>query len=92
MFAWETTPGYAVHLLNYTNPNAHHGWMQSSYPLGPQTVRMKMPKGVKVKSVELLQAELTVAFMQCGKPGPQIHDTARRRLRSGRHHDHLTNP
>ena len=42
MFAWETTPGYAVHLLNYTNPNAHHGWMQSIYPLGPQTVRMKL--------------------------------------------------
>src|ERR1019366_4909764 len=35
MFAWETAPGYAIHLLNYTNPNAHHGWMQSTYPLGP---------------------------------------------------------
>ncbi|HEX4425588.1 MAG TPA: beta-galactosidase trimerization domain-containing protein, partial [Terriglobales bacterium] len=62
MFAWETAPGYAVHLLNYTNPNAHHGWMQSTYPLGPQTVRMKMPQGVKVKSVELLRAERSVNF------------------------------
>jgi hypothetical protein len=62
MFAWETAPGYAVHLLNYTNPNAHHGWMQSTYPLGPQTIRMKIPQGVKVKSVELLRAEHGVTF------------------------------
>jgi hypothetical protein len=67
MFAWETAPGYAVHLLNYTNPNAHHGWMQSIYPLGPQTVTMKLPPGVKVKSVELLQAELTVPFRMEGQ-------------------------
>jgi hypothetical protein len=62
MLAWETTPGYAVHLLNYTNPNAHHSWMQSVYPLGPQTVSMKLPSGVKVKSVELLHAEQSVPF------------------------------
>jgi hypothetical protein len=62
MFAWETGPGYAVHLLNYTNPNAHHGWMQATYALGPQTVSMKLPAGVKVKSVELLQAGRSVTF------------------------------
>jgi hypothetical protein len=62
MFAWETGPGYAVHLLNYTNPNAHHGWMQATYALGPQTVSMKLPAGVKVKAVELLQAGRSVTF------------------------------
>lgn len=60
--SWETTPGYAVHLLNYTNPNAQHCWMQSSYPLGPQTVSMKLPQGVGVKSVELLKAGQPVPF------------------------------
>jgi hypothetical protein len=62
MSAWETVPGYAVHLLNYTNPNAHHGWMQSVYPLGPQIVSMTLPAGVKVKSVELLSAGNAVPF------------------------------
>jgi len=62
MFAWETVPGYAVHLLNYTNPNAHHGWMQSIYPLGPQTVSLKLPPGIRVKTVELLSAEQSVPF------------------------------
>jgi Hypothetical glycosyl hydrolase 6/Beta-galactosidase trimerisation domain len=62
MFAWETAPGYAVHLLNYTNPNAHHNWLNSVYPLPPQTVSMKLPTGVKVKAVELLRADTAVPF------------------------------
>jgi hypothetical protein len=62
LFAWETGPGYAVHLLNYTSPNAHHGWMDSVYPLGPQTVSLKLPTGVRVGSVELLCAEQSVPF------------------------------
>ena len=62
MFAWETTPGYAIHLLNYTNPNALRCWMQSTYPLGPQTVSMKLPSGLKVKSVQLLRADQSVPF------------------------------
>jgi hypothetical protein len=62
MFAWETSPGYAIHLLNYTNPNAHHGWMREVYPLGAQLVSMKLPAGVKAKSVELLRAEQAVPF------------------------------
>ena len=56
MFCWETPAGYAVHLLNYTNPDVQHGWMQSTYPLGPQTVSMKLPQNVKVTSIELLRA------------------------------------
>jgi hypothetical protein len=62
MFAWETEAGYSVHLLNYTNPNAQHGWMQETYPIGQQMVSMRLPAGVKVKSVELLQAERSVPF------------------------------
>ena len=62
MFAWETAPGYAVHLLNYTNPNAHHGWLDSVHPLGPQVVSMKLPGEAKVKSVDLLRAGIVCPF------------------------------
>jgi hypothetical protein len=62
MFCWETAPGYAVHLLNYTNPNAHHGWIQETYPLGPQTISMKLPQNVRVKCVELLRAGKDLRF------------------------------
>jgi len=62
MFCWETRPGYAVHLLNYSNPNAFHPWLQSVDRLGEQRVSMKLPGGVRVKSVELLRAEQPGAF------------------------------
>jgi len=62
MFCWETSPGYALHLLNYTNPSAQHGWMQSTYPLGPQTVRLKLPQNLGVRSIELLQGGQNLPF------------------------------
>ena len=62
MFCWETDPGYAVHLLNYTNPDAQHGWLQSTFRIGPQTVSMKLPAGVRVKSVQLLRTGTSVQF------------------------------
>jgi hypothetical protein len=60
MFCWETAPGYALHLLNYSNPDAQHGWLQSTEPLGAQKVTMKLPPGASVRSVALLKAGVTV--------------------------------
>jgi putative glycosyl hydrolase-like family 6 (GHL6) protein/glycosyl hydrolase family 42 (putative beta-galactosidase) len=60
IFCWETEPGYAVHLLNYSNPDAQHGWLQSTQPLGAQQVTMKLPHGVGVRSVELLKSGVNV--------------------------------
>jgi Hypothetical glycosyl hydrolase 6/Beta-galactosidase trimerisation domain len=62
MFAWETDRGYSIHLLNYTNRNAHHGWLNSAYPLTAQTVSMKLPSGVGVKAIELLRADTNAPF------------------------------
>ncbi|HKW18529.1 MAG TPA: alpha-amylase family protein [Terriglobales bacterium] len=62
LFAWETAPGYAIHLLNYTNPDAQHGWLDETYQLGPQNVSMKLPNAATIRSVELLRAEKTVPF------------------------------
>ena len=61
-FAWETEGGFAVHVLNYTNPAAHRGWLREFYPIGAQRVRMKLPAGSKVTRVELLRAEVDVPF------------------------------
>ncbi len=66
IFAWETEPGFAVHVLNYTNPNAHHGWFREFYPIGPQKVRFKLPAGRRVTRVELLRAERDIPFHMDG--------------------------
>ena len=51
-----------VHLLNYTNANAQHGWLRSVNPIGPQKVSLKLPSGVAVKSVEVLKAARNLPF------------------------------
>jgi len=65
-FAWEAKPGFAVHLLNYTNPNMHRGWLQRHYPIGLPRVRMILPGGRTVTRVELLRSERDVPFRQDG--------------------------
>jgi len=65
-FAWETWSGFAVHLLNYTNPNMHRGWLRRHCPIGEQKVRMTIPPDRKVFRVELLRAEREIAFHQDG--------------------------
>ncbi len=61
-FAWETQAGFAVHVLNYTNPAAHRGWIRRFYPIGSQQVRMALPPGRRVTRVELLRAGQDIAF------------------------------
>jgi hypothetical protein len=61
-FAWETNGGFAVHLLNYTNPAAHRGWLRDFYPIGAQQVRLKLPSASKATRVELLCAERDIPF------------------------------
>jgi len=63
-FAWETEPGYALHLLNYTNPNLTHGAIRNSYPLGPQQVRFRVNEGRRIKAVRALRAGTTLKFQQ----------------------------
>jgi hypothetical protein len=55
LFAWETELGYAVHILNYTNP------------LGAQTVRLDLPEGVKVKKVQALRAGTELKYKVTGQ-------------------------
>ncbi len=65
-FAWETQPGFALHVLNYTNPAMHRGWLRNFFPIGEQKVRMTLPAGKSVSRVELLRAETTIPFRFAG--------------------------
>ena len=67
VFAWETAPGFALHLLNYTNPNMLRGWFTETYPVGAQRVRVELPEVVKGERVELLRAGTSVELKRAGQ-------------------------
>jgi Beta-galactosidase trimerisation domain len=63
-FVWETQAGYALHMLNYTNPAAFKGWIREYYPIGEQRVTMSISAGWRVSRVELLRAGKDIPFQQ----------------------------
>jgi len=63
-FAYETEPGFALHVLNYTNPNTHRGLIREFYPIGAQRVRFAVPDHRKVSRVELLKSSSDIPFQQ----------------------------
>lgn len=65
-FAWETDPGVAVHVLNYTTPAAYKGWIREFHPIGSQVVRIKLPEGRRIVRAKLLRAETDLAFQVTG--------------------------
>jgi hypothetical protein len=67
VIAWETEPGFAVHMLNYNGPNAFRGRMRQPVALGNQTVRVRLPREVKIKTASLLRAETNIQFKQTGR-------------------------
>ena len=57
--------GDALHVLNYTNPNAMRGPFRGFYPLGPQRVEFRT--GRRIKSVRALRAATSLPFHQQGQ-------------------------
>jgi hypothetical protein len=67
VYLWETVPGFALHMVNYNGPNAYRGKMRKLVDLGPQTVRIELPREVKIKTASLLRSEATLPFRQHGR-------------------------
>jgi hypothetical protein len=67
VFAWETEPGFALHMVNYNGPNAYRGKMRKPITLGPQAVRIELPRDVTIKRASLLRAEKVLNFQQHGR-------------------------
>jgi hypothetical protein len=65
-FAWETEPGYALHILNYTNPNMTRGFVRKFYAIGPQKAELRVAAGRRIADVRALRAARAVPFTQDG--------------------------
>src|SRR5262249_44134487 len=61
-FAWETEPGIALHLVNYTNPNMMRGWFRRFYPAGPLRVDLAAPAGRTIQRARALRAGRDLAL------------------------------
>lgn len=66
IFARETEPGYALHVINYTNPNMLRASVREFYPVGPLTVTFVVPPGIKLRSVRALRADRDLSFKADG--------------------------
>ena len=66
-FAWQTEPGYALHILNYTNPNMTRGFVRKFYPIGPQKAELRVANGRRIRDVRALRAGRAVSFTQEGE-------------------------
>jgi hypothetical protein len=64
LFAWETEPGFALHILNYTNPRSMHPFISQFYPTGALQARFQVPAGRRIASVRALRANRDLAFKQ----------------------------
>ena len=64
VFAWETEPDYALHILNYNNPNMTRGPIRHFYAIGPQQVHFNVEEGRKISSVRALRSGRGLRFTQ----------------------------
>jgi hypothetical protein len=63
---WRNSDSITVHLVNLTNPMAMKGPYRDFFPVGPQTIRMRLPGDVKVKRARLLVADKEIAMEHAG--------------------------
>jgi hypothetical protein len=66
VFASETEPGFAVHILNYNNPNMSRASLRKYYKIGEQKVSMELATNVRISKVELLRKASSIPFIQAG--------------------------
>jgi hypothetical protein len=64
---WQQKGSLTVHLVNLTNPMMMKGPIREVIPLSTQKVRVRMPDGLRARSVRFLVANTTPQFRQDGE-------------------------
>src|SRR5580658_2677750 len=63
---WRNPGSITIHLVNMTNPMAMKGPYRTFFPVGPHTVRLNLPSGMKPTRGRLLIAEADVDLSRSG--------------------------
>jgi hypothetical protein len=63
---WSQRDSLTVHLVNLTNPMMMKGPLREVIPIGPLTVRLRLPAGARARKVQLLTAGTTPAVRETG--------------------------
>jgi len=77
---WRQKDSMAVHLVNLTNPMMMKGPLREVLPIGPLRVRIRLPQGVRPKTVRLLTAGVTSRVQQSNDvitvpvPSVEVHE------------------
>jgi hypothetical protein len=66
-YAWVTEPGFAVHLVNHSQPGFRATAARRIVPAGPQKVRLTLPEARTIRSAKLLWSRQSLPFTQMGK-------------------------
>ena len=78
--AWRQRTSMTVHLVNLTNPMMMKGPLRETLPVGPLTVRVRLPQGVRPGRVQLLTAGATPRTTTAGGvltvtvPSVELHE------------------
>ena len=59
---WRNSDSITIHLVNLTNPMAMKGPYRDFFPVGPHTIRLRLPGDVHAKRARLLVADKNVAI------------------------------
>ena len=62
--AWRQKESLTVHLVNLTNPMMMKGPVREAIPIGPLTLRVRVPSGLTARKVHLLTAGTTLQPQQ----------------------------
>jgi Hypothetical glycosyl hydrolase 6/Beta-galactosidase trimerisation domain len=64
--AWRNPTSITIHLVNLTNPMAMKGPYRDFFPIGPHTLKLRLPNDVKAKRARLLSAGKDIVLERSG--------------------------
>lgn len=64
--AWRNPGSITIHLVNLTNPMAMKGPYRDFFPIGPHTVKLRLPGDLQAKHARLLVADKSIDLSRSG--------------------------